>query len=122
MINNEQHLEAIKRKELDSVQLLEFIKFNEVSKNERIEELLDALLAREDLDLTNEEARRAITRCLQISRGYTEYKVSEIAEKIGFNKTRTKVLIQYLIEEGKLETVTFGNTTFLAVRGGSNIE
>ena len=57
--------------------------------------------------------KREIARCIQISRGYTEYKVMTIAEATGFNRTRTKALIQYLINQNKLELVSLENTTFL---------
>ena len=110
LTNQQQHEAAMKQKELDSQQLIEYINFNTMSKSSMLEEELLSILEREDL---SEDVRRDIARCVQIARGYTEYKVLSIAEATGFNRTRTKTLIQYLISENKLELVSLENTTFL---------
>lgn len=110
LTNEQKHEEALKQKEIDSQQLLEYIVFNTMSKSSIMEEELLQVLNTEDL---TEDVKRKLARCVQIARGYTEYKVITIADATGFNRTRTKTLIQYLISENKVELVTFENTTFL---------
>ena len=114
--NEEKHLEAMRQKAEDSTQVLEFLKFNLVFKNYKLESDLLAILDNADLTLTP-NARREIAKCVQVARGYTEYRVTEIATNTGFNRTRVKALIQYLIEENQIEIVNFENTTFLRVIG-----
>jgi len=109
-VNEQKHAEAVKQKEIDSQQLLEYMKFNTMSQNSILETELTNVLNNPEL---TESAKRDIARCIQISRGYTEYKVMSIAEATGFNRTRTKTLIQYLISVGKVEIESFENTTFL---------
>lgn len=109
-VQEQQHLEALKQKEIDSQQLLEYIQFNTMTKSTVLEEELMKIL--NDSELTD-KIKREIARCIQISRGYTEYKVLTIAEATGFNRTRTKTLIQYLINNNKLELISLENTTFL---------
>ena len=110
LTNEQKHEEALKQKEIDSQQLLEYIQFNTMSKSSLLEgELLTVLKENEFTDT----AKKAIARCVQIARGYTEYKVLTIAEYTGLTRTRTKALIQYLIAEKKVELVSFENTTFL---------
>ena len=109
-VQEQQHLEALKQKEIDSQQLLEYIQFNTMTKSTVLEEELIKIL--NDSELTD-KIKREIARCIQISRGYTEYKVLTIAEATGFNRTRTKTLIQYLINNNKLELISLENTTFL---------
>ena len=113
-LNEEKHLEAMKQKSIDSNQVLEFLKFNLIFKNHKLESDLLAILEDENLNLES-DARRAIAKCVQTARGYTEYKVTEIAANTGFNRTRVKTLIQYLIEENQIELVNFENTTFLKI-------
>jgi len=109
-MNEQKHAEALKQKEIDSQQILEYIKFNTMSKSSKLEQELLTVLKNEEL---TDEVKREIARCVQIARGYTEYKVVSIAEATGFNRTRTKVLIQYLITIEKVELVSLENTTFL---------
>ena len=109
-VQEQQHIEALKQKEIDSQQLLEYIQFNTMTKSTVLEEELMKIL--NDSELTD-KIKREIARCIQISRGYTEYKVLTIAEATGFNRTRTKTLIQYLINNNKLELISLENTTFL---------
>jgi len=101
LTNEEKHLEAVKQKEIESVQILDFLKFNLGLKNQRLEEELVNVLENETLNLT-ELARKEIARCIQMARGFTEYKVTDIAENTGFNRTRTKALIRHLIENNIL--------------------
>lgn len=54
-----------------------------------------------------------IIRALNICKGYTEYRVKDIAQDLNFSKTKVKYLVKQLIEEGKLELVTMENVTFL---------
>lgn len=111
-INQQKHEDALKQKEVDASQLLEYIKYNELTKNTKIENELSNVLTNENFALT-EDVKKELTRVLQISRGYTEYKVADIAENSGFNRTRTKALIQYLIQTNKIETISVANTTFI---------
>ena len=111
-INEQKHEEALKQKEVDASQLLEYIKYNGFTKNVKIENELRNILENNTFEL-NEEVKKELTRVLQISRGYTEYKVIDIAENSGFNRTRTKTLIQYLIQTNQIETVSVNNTTFI---------
>ena len=112
MTNEQKHEEAMRQKELDSSQLLEYIKYNELAKNVKLETELHAMLENKELELSD-AAKKEIARCLQISRGYTEYKVADIAENTGFNRTRTEALIQYLLQTNKAETISLENTTFI---------
>ncbi len=115
MTNNDQiHEEALRQKELDSNQLLEYIKYNELTKNSKLETELSAILENKELGLSD-KAKKEVARCIQLSKGYTEYKVADIAENTGFNRTRTKALIQYLLQNQKVETVSLENTTFLKI-------
>lgn len=111
-LNQQKHEEALKQKELDSSQLLEYIKYNELEKNSKLESELTCILLNNEMNL-NELAKQSVTRCLQLAKGYTEYKVNEIAEHSGFNKTRIKALIQYLIEMNKIELISLDHTTFI---------
>ena len=81
-----------------------------MSKSSILETELEHVL--ENPELTD-SAKREVARCIQIARGYTEYKVMSIATATGFNRTRTKTLIQYLISTKKLKLVSLENTTFL---------
>lgn len=112
LTNEEKHLEALKQKNIDSVQILDFLKFNMGLKSEKVEEELNKVLQNEELNLT-ESVRKEIIRCLQIAKGYTEYKVTEIAENTGFNRTRTKALIKHLIDSNAVKVITLETTTFI---------
>ena len=75
LTNEQKHEEALKQKEIDSQQLLEYIQFNTMSKSSLLEEELLTVLKENEFTDT---AKKAIARCVQIARGYTEYKVLTI--------------------------------------------
>ena len=54
-----------------------------------------------------------IIKALNICKGYTEYRVKDIANDLGFTKTKVKYLVKQAIEENKLELLTIENVTFL---------
>ncbi len=94
------------------MELLEYIMYNFGQQNEKaIEILLDIYeTQKENID---SETLVKIIRALNICRGYTEYRVKDIAQDLNFSKTKVKYLVKQLIEEGKLELVTMENVTFL---------
>lgn len=94
------------------MELLEYIMYNFGQQNEKaIEILLDVYeTQKENMD---SETIVKIIRALNICRGYTEYRVKDIAVDLNFSKTKVKYLVKQLIDEKKLELVTMENVTFL---------
>ena len=97
-MNEQKHAEALKQKEIDSQQILEYIKFNTMSKSSKLEQELLTVLKNEEL---TDEVKREIARCVQIARGYTEYKVVSIAEATGFNRTLACFLLTLVTTYGQ---------------------
>lgn len=94
------------------MELLEYIMYNFGQQNEKAIEILMEVyeLQKENMD---SETVVKIIRALNICRGYTEYRVKDIAQDLNFSKTKVKYLVKQLIDEGKLELVTMENVTFL---------
>lgn len=94
------------------MELLEYVMYNFGLQNEKAFEILMEIYEsqKENLD---EETLSKIVRALNNCRGYTEYRVKEIATDLNYSKTKVKYLAKQLIDEGKLELVTMENVTFL---------
>lgn len=94
------------------MELLEYIMFNFGQQNEKAVEILTDLYENSK-DSFNEENLIKLIKALNNCKGYTEYRVKDIANDLGFTKTKVKYLVKQLIEENKIELVVTENVTFL---------
>lgn len=94
------------------MELLEYIMYNFGQQNEKAIEILSDIYESQKENMDSETVVKII-RALNICKGYTEYRVKDIAQDLNFSKTKVKYLVKQLIEEGKLELVTMENVTFL---------
>lgn len=94
------------------MELLEYIMYNFGQQNEKAIDILLDIYESQKENMDSETVVKII-RALNICKGYTEYRVKDIAQDLNFSKTKVKYLVKQLIEEGKLELVTMENVTFL---------
>lgn len=93
------------------MELLEYIMYNFGLQNEKAVDILSDLYnSKENLD---EETKIKIIKALNTCKGYTEYRVKDIALDLNFSKTKVKYLVKQLMEENKIELVTVENVTFI---------
>lgn len=93
------------------MELLEYIMFNFGQQNDKAVEILTEIYnSKENLD---EENVIKIVKALNLCKGYTEYRVKDIANDLGFTKTKVKYLVKQLIDENKIELITIENVTFI---------
>ena len=79
------------------MELLEYIMFNFGQQNDKAVEILTEIYnSKENLD---EENVIKIVKALNLCKGYTEYRVKDIANDLGFTKTKVKYLVKQLIDE-----------------------
>lgn len=93
------------------MELLEYIMYNFGQQNEKAIDILLDIYESQKENMDSETVVKII-RALNICKGYTEYRVKDIAQDLNFSKTKVKYLVKQLIEEGKLELVTMENVTF----------
>lgn len=94
------------------MELLEYIMYNFGLQNEKAYKILLEIYENQKENL-DEQIMVKIVRALNNCRGYTEYRVKDIALDLNFSKTKVKYLVKQLIDEGKLELITMENVTFL---------
>lgn len=94
------------------MELFEYIMFNFGQQNEKAIEILTDLYENSK-DSFDEENLVKIIKALYNCKGYTEYRVKDIATDLGFTKTKVKYLVKQLIEENQIELITIENVTFL---------
>lgn len=94
------------------MELKEYLLFNFGQQNEKVVEILTDLYENSKDSFTEENLIKLI-KALNICKGYTEYRVKDIASDLGFTKTKVKYLVKQLIEDDKLELVIVENVTFL---------
>ena len=94
------------------MELFEYIMFNFGQQNETAANILNDLYENSKDNLSQEDLIKII-KALNICKGYTEYRVKDIANDLGFTKTKVKYLVKQAIEENKLELLTIENVTFL---------
>ena len=94
------------------MELLEYIMFNFGQQNEKTVAILTDLYENSRESFSEENLVKLI-KALNICKGYTEYRVKDIAEDLGFTKTKVKYLVKQLVEEQKIELVMIENVTFL---------
>lgn len=93
------------------MELLEYIMYNFGLQNEKAVAILSEVYnQKENLD---EETLIKIVKALNTCKGYTEYRVKDIAQDLDFSKTKVKYLVKQLLDEGKIELVTMENVTFI---------
>ena len=94
------------------MELYEYVMYNYGFQNEHCSHILSRLY--DSLMEKGEEASAMeVYRALQVSKGYTEYKVKEIADELGFTKTKVKYLVKQLSEDNQIELMVENNMTFL---------
>lgn len=94
------------------MELQEYIMFNFGQQNDKAIEILTDLYENHKDSFTEEELAKLV-KALNICKGYTEYRVKDIANDLGFTKTKVKYLVKQAIEENKIELVVEENVTFL---------
>jgi DNA-binding MarR family transcriptional regulator len=94
------------------MELLEYIMFNFGQQNERAIGILTDLYENSK-EIFGEEDLIKLVKALNACKGYTEYRVKDIANDLGFSKTKVKYLVKQLIEENKIELVIMENITFI---------
>ena len=86
--------------------------FNFGQQNDKAVEILSDLYENHKDSFTEEELIKLI-KALNVCKGYTEYRVKDIANDLGFTKTKVKYLVKQAIAEKQLELVIVENVTFL---------
>lgn len=94
------------------MELQEYIMFNFGQQNDKAVEILSDLYENHKDSFTEEELIKLI-KALNVCKGYTEYRVKDIANDLGFTKTKVKYLVKQAIAEKQLELVIVENVTFL---------
>ena len=94
------------------MELQEYIMFNFGQQNDKAVEILSDLYENHKDSFTEEELIKLI-KALNVCKGYTEYRVKDIANDLGFTKTKVKYFVKQAIEENKIELVVEENVTFL---------
>lgn len=94
------------------MELQEYIMFNFGQQNDKAVEILSDLYENHKDSFTEEDLIKLI-KALNVCKGYTEYRVKDIANDLGFTKTKVKYLVKQAIAEKQLELVIVENVTFL---------
>lgn len=96
------------------MELLEYVNFNFLQKNDYVVEILEDLMkSLEEDENVKEEYKRTICVASGCAKGYTEYKAKELAKLLGVTKTAIKYMCDTLLEEKKIILIKDRNVTFI---------
>lgn len=96
------------------MELLEYLLYNYGQKNDMIANSLDNVVEKINLnESVDDDIKRELYISLGLAKGYTEYRIKELATILGVSKSAIKYMTNTLLEEKKITMLKENNITFL---------
>ena len=99
---------------VEYMELLEYLLYNYGQKNDMIANSLGDVIEKIQLNETvDEEVKRELYISFGMAKGYTEYRIKELATVLGVSKSAIKYMANTFLEENKVGMLKENNITFL---------